>query len=300
MAVKLVIEALEEPLSTSQYELDQSIITVGRSKSCHIELDHPEISRRHFIIKFMDNAYILFDEASRHGTIIDGVLLVAHQNYPIQSEHIIELPGFIIHLSCDGQKPKLERTTVVARKLLDELLQDEVVPRHCPRLVARNKELDFRFIEKKTSFVLGRLPHVDFSVAADGVAKEHVSFVRDLYGIRINPLPGHEVFVNGTPIIDPQILAHNSTIRVGSLEFLFKAKDDDDPDEKIGVEETESHLSLREEMPPSGLVSILTTLAHEQKTNKAAPSVIKVLDRFFVVAFFFVLVGASAMFFSLI
>ncbi|HXW53321.1 MAG TPA: FHA domain-containing protein [Myxococcota bacterium] len=296
MAIKLVIEALEEALGISQYDLDQSVITVGRSKSCHIELDHPEVSRRHFIVKFIDDAYVLLDEDSRHGTIVDGVKLEPYQNHVLHGEHVVEVPGFLLRLYWDGQRPKLERTTVVARKLLDELLQDEVGPRQCPRLILESRGYDFRFIEKKTSFVLGRLLGVDFSVDDEGVAKEHVSFVRDIYGVRINPLPGHEVLVNRRPIADPQILAHNDVIKVGNLDFLFKAREED-PDAAGHPEKIEPQGFVVKEEPS---VIHRAPAAQEPSPQRAAPFVIRILDRFFVLAFFLVLAGASAIFFSLI
>ena len=63
----------------------------------------------------------------------------------------------------------------------------------------------------KTSFVLGRFPHVDFVVNDEHIAKEHVSFFRDINGICINPLPEHKVLVNGKPITDPEF---HPTIRL--------------------------------------------------------------------------------------
>jgi len=302
MAIKLVIEALaKEPITTSQYELDQSVITVGRSKSCHIELDCPRISRRHFIIKFDDGRYYLADEGSRHGTIVDGQHLMPEQNFFLQSEHVIEIPGFRITLYSDGQKPRLERTTVVARKLLDELLQDEVDPRECPRLLAKNGQLEFRFVEHKTSFVLGRHPHVDFIVDGEDVALEHVSFVRDINGVLINPLPEHQVLVDGIFITDPQLLNHNSEITVGGTEFIFKLSDDRDG----AIDAKQPRMPILPDDHP-GHTDISSEPTHEIETAlkmpepKVSPLFLKVLDTFFLMAFFLVVAWASAMFFSLV
>lgn len=219
MTIQLHIEPKEADSGTMSYELDQSLITVGRSKSCHVELDHPEISRRHFIIKYIDDGYVLLDGNSRHGTIIDGVLTQPEITYPLGSEHCIEVPGFFIKLLCDGQQPHLERTTVVARQLLDDLLHEDVRPRENPSLIGVGR-YHFRFVDEKTRFVLGRHEKADFMVTDQDIAEKHVSFARDIFGIRIIPL-SHPVIVDGEIVQEPMLLNHGAQVSIGSLVFYF-------------------------------------------------------------------------------
>jgi hypothetical protein len=292
MAIKVVIDGAEDT-SLLSHELDQSLITFGRSKSCHIELDHPGISRRHFIIRFEDNAYVLLDENSRHGTNLDGIALEAEKPYLLGKEHTISVPGFNIKLYCDGEKPRLERTTVVARKLLDDLLQGDISPRECPSLRSKDLDYDFKFVEEKTTFVLGTLSTADFVVHDKEVAKKHLSFTRDIFGIRLIPLPNQPVLVNGQAVLEPEFLSPEAVIKIGSLEFTFiEAGGGGEDSQKKIVEEAQT-TPLAEDAPP--------TIMFENETKNASP-IKKIskgpfwaLDRIFVVAFFATALGALFM-----
>jgi len=290
MAIKLTIERVHERFLVSEHELDQSLVTFGRSRSCHIELDHPEVSRRHFIIKFIGNNYFITDEGSRHGTLFDGEPLKSQEMRVIETEHVIEVPGFVINLLCDGQKPKLERTTVVARQLLDELLRNGITPAECPSLHSKDGRYHFEFKEDKTSFVLGRLPQVDFVVKDEMVMNEHLSFVRDINGIRLNPLPGCEVVIDGARVTDPQILCHNCVIALGKTEFIFKkimdenikTQNDDLAPNQEAVDQTKVN-------PPS------PSLSQEIIVEASPPKYpwLKTLDRIFLFTFLVVSTCAS-------
>lgn len=296
MAIQVIIEALASSTEETKTELDQSLVTFGRSKSCHVELEHALVSRRHFIIKFVDESYVLIDEGSSHGTILDGQKLVPHTNYSLSSMHVIEVPGFSIKFLYDGQKPKLERTTVVARKLLDELLQGDVALRDCPILEDSLRTYCFNFTEEKASFTLGTSPQGDFVVDDPLVSKRHASFVRDLHGIRLIPLAGHHVYIDNVLINEPQILTHGSLIKVGSIELIFKdlegsATDDEDDDFEISAQEIKTALEAPLEPPAEVVKAPIIT---------ASKGIFKTLDRVFLVAFVLVVAGASAMFFELI
>ncbi len=289
MAIKIVIELTDDPNNTITHELDQSLITFGRSKSCHIELDHPEISRRHFIIKFEDNGYSLFDQNSRHGTVVDGNKVEPEKAHLLGKEHAIEVPGFIIKLWCDGEKPRLERTTVVARQLLDDLLQGEIRPRDVPRLCSQDGRYVFKFADDKTTFVLGSHINADFVVTDDGVTKKHVSFIRDIFGIRVMPTAGSVVLFDNVPLMDAQMLMPKTVIKIGPLNFVYA--DSDTPEPVV-------------DRAPSKIDQ--TPISREIKASECVPapkreqkSVLQTLDRMFVFGVVAVCIGAAAVMFSL-
>lgn len=298
MAIKLVIEALDDQ-SPVVHELDQSLITVGRSKSCHIELDHPEISRRHFIIKYVDQAYVLLDEKSRHGTKIDGKTLEPQKTYTLGFMHVIDVPGFSIKCFCDGQRPRLERTTVVARELLDDLLQGEIRPRECPSLRSEDFGYEFKFVEEKTTFILGTLLKADFVVNDPDVAKKHLSFARDIFGIRVIPIFGNAVTINGELIVEPQILSSGSVIKVGSLELCYSESDHLLEKGQVKVQEARKSANLAtqstHERPVDEIAKDSPAIAHFQQRSPWWA-----LDRVFIFAFVAVAVGAIFMISNLI
>lgn len=290
MAIKLVISALDNQVS--EFEFDQSLITVGRSKSCHVELDSPEVSRRHFIIKYSDDKYFIVDEGSRHGTILDAKPLERYIMYPLATKHSIEVPGFLIKLFSDEERPKLERTTVVARELLDELLQDELSPRECPTLSSQDGRYRFLFVDEKTSFVLGRLSQLDFVMKEEGVASEHVSFVRDINGIRLIPLPGHDVLIDGVLVTEPQILTHNAIISFSGIDFVFRVTNTQDA--------ANASVELKQEAQTKILDDAREHVLRKQEHAPKKRSLLAVLDRFFLLAFLLAIAGVSMVFFELI
>lgn len=221
MAVKLVITDHNATQAPITQEWDQSLITIGRSKSCNVELNDPRISRRHLLIKYIDNAYFVMDEESRHGTLLDGKPVTPHEPYQLSQEHVIEVPGYSIMVSWDGHQPKLERTSVQTRQLLDELLQEEARPRSCPCLESVDGKYLFQFSDEKASFVLGSSLDGDFVVFHPSILKKHLSFARDINGIRMIPLPNHPVSLNGQNTRDSVILADGACIQIFDLEFFF-------------------------------------------------------------------------------
>lgn len=143
MSISINITDLESKEKKSEQIVDQTLITFGRSKSCHIELPNPEISRRHFILRFDNGAYHLTDESSSYGTKLDGKELKRQISYTLDKNHVVEVPGMSVELKWDGNPPKIDHTTVVARNLLDELLQEEA-------LSTKEEETYDPYIEKKT------------------------------------------------------------------------------------------------------------------------------------------------------
>lgn len=55
-----------------EYIFSETEISIGRSVENHILLDDHLVSRKHAIIKLVDNAYVLTDLGSENGTILNG------------------------------------------------------------------------------------------------------------------------------------------------------------------------------------------------------------------------------------
>lgn len=287
MAIKLIIEPVDDPLNSMTHELDQSLVTVGRSKSCHIELDHPGISRRHFIIKYAETGYVIIDERSRHGTSLDQARLEPELAHILGREHVIDVPGFRITFMCDGERPRLERTTVVARQLLDDLLQGEARSREVPSLRAKTAGYHFQFVEQKTTFVLGSLAHADFVVSDDAIAKKHVSFIRDIFGIRVVPTAGNAVFIDHVLVTEPQLLTTGAVLTVGAIDFVYA---DTEAHSFAELESSSSTSSAHvDEKPALENVSREIPLNYDEaKKGKT----LRALDRVFAFGFVVALLGA--------
>lgn len=136
------------------------------------------------------------------------------------------------------------------------------------RLVSSNKAYDFTFCEEKSLFTLGSSEQADFVVKE--VSKKYLSFVRDLNGIRVIPLFGQEMLINGQAQKEPRLLCHKDTLKVGPLELVFY--------ERPLNEDTKEVPAL-----------------HDKKRILLA-----IFDRLFAGAFVVVLLGSLVRFFELV
>jgi pSer/pThr/pTyr-binding forkhead associated (FHA) protein len=271
MALKLIIQS-EDGSSPQELLCEQSLITFGRSKSCTVNLEQADVSRRHFIIRFTEDNYVLVDEGSTAGTILDGIQLDPKNCYELGRMHEISVPGFSIKLWSDQKAPRQERTTVMARKLMGKILDDANDADNLPRLIQFEKDTIFYFHNDKVSFVLGTLNNLDFIVDSEcHIAKEHVSFFRDISGVRIIPIIGAPTWLNDKEISDPEILNHNDRIRLGTALFVYQEYHDNLPVQAAVLAPIPSPQVTSEEIDPL----LLTPSA----TISETPSTIRLLDR---------------------
>ena len=56
--------------------LSEDVRIIGRDPASHIVIDDPEISRKHAYIKQTGNRLYLWDEGSKHGTVVNGVKVI--------------------------------------------------------------------------------------------------------------------------------------------------------------------------------------------------------------------------------
>lgn len=283
MTIKITIHSSENSMS-QELLCEQSLITFGRSKSCTVTLEQPGVSRRHFIIRFTEGQYVIIDEGSTAGTILDGVPLDPKNCYELGQSHEIIVPGFTISLQNDNKPPRQERTTVMARKLMGKIFDDAHDADHLPRLTHSSKARVYYFHDDKASFVLGTRAHSDFVVDDDGhFAKEHVSFVRDISGLRMIPIIGAHTLLNEREIFEPEILNHNDKITLGITNFIYQ----DYQDDAALIFESPVLQAPRAQDPPDPIFT-----APIVSSQKSSSSLLNNLDRACVGLLIFTLVGA--------
>src|SRR5438046_298492 len=72
---------------TKSLELQQDVITVGRSDACAVVLPFPTVSRLHARIEMQHDRFILVDLGSANGTFVNGARLAG--NCPLNTGDII-------------------------------------------------------------------------------------------------------------------------------------------------------------------------------------------------------------------
>lgn len=286
MAVKLIIKSLDAGSQSEEYILEDLVMSIGRSQGCTIELKHNEVSRRHFIIKYEGNSYFIIDEGSTHGTWLNDVKLEAGKNYPLSTSQSVHIPGFVIEIINDHQLPKPEKTTAVARKLMGKLFNDLSMKEEIAFLLDLTTHQRFLFSGESSSFILGRAHHLDFVIEDETIKKEHLSFIRDINGIRAICINDAHMMVNEKFIKDSTILYHGDKVRLGQTLLCFFERDDDELAEEV-LRPTIDH-----EQPDEKELKIVPA-EEPHPVSTAKKQIIKSLDYLFFALFFIVSCGLS-------
>ena len=62
-----------------QVVLGEFVVTMGRLAECAISFDDPNISREHAAIRPDGDGFVLTDNGSTNGTLVNGVAITAHR-----------------------------------------------------------------------------------------------------------------------------------------------------------------------------------------------------------------------------
>lgn len=86
---------------------------VGRSQASGLSLDSPSVSRLHGKFSHHDGQYYFCDLGSSNGSLIQGEMAVANQEYLLQPGQIIRLGDFILLLEALPEPPEELPATVI-------------------------------------------------------------------------------------------------------------------------------------------------------------------------------------------
>jgi len=89
----------------STFFIEQPVVNIGRDPSNQLQLDDPQISRRHAQLRFIQGHFIIFDLDSLSGTLVNGV--------PVSSR--VLAAGDVIRLACLPLVFGLEETSTAGQ-----------------------------------------------------------------------------------------------------------------------------------------------------------------------------------------
>ena len=71
-AAPVVRESVNLAVDGKRYALDQRVVLIGRSQDCDIQLNDPNVSRRHAEIRQEETSYSIVDLGSTNGLEVNG------------------------------------------------------------------------------------------------------------------------------------------------------------------------------------------------------------------------------------
>lgn len=67
-----LIQKQADGSTAKQWDLRDNPLTVGRGEDVHARIDDKEMSRRHFVISPKGSGYVIQDQNSQNGTLVNG------------------------------------------------------------------------------------------------------------------------------------------------------------------------------------------------------------------------------------
>jgi pSer/pThr/pTyr-binding forkhead associated (FHA) protein len=234
--------------------LDTPRLVVGRGESCDIRLPDPSVSRRHASIRQRGAEYLLVDEGSTNGTILDSPAGMAGVKLPPQTPRILRA-GDRIRLGrvwlLVGFDASAWPTSASAAR--------EIALEHVMSVLAAEGE-DLRPIVRVTdgpdagrswrldpdrSYVVGR-SDVDVRLTDEHVARRHLEIRRQGDAVLVRDLGAREDSSLGERALDEREVAWrpSTPLRLGDtvLSIRFEALEalaeiERSPDEKMRPED---------------------------------------------------------------
>ena len=78
-------------------------VTIGRANDSAVHLNDPHVSRRHATLNCIEDKWTLVDNGSRHGTRINGSLLLAQEPCVLAHGDQISISPFVLRVDLGGQ-----------------------------------------------------------------------------------------------------------------------------------------------------------------------------------------------------
>eukprot|EP00656_Telonema_subtile_P054441 TRINITY_DN8146_c0_g1_i1.p1 TRINITY_DN8146_c0_g1~~TRINITY_DN8146_c0_g1_i1.p1 ORF type:complete len:211 (-),score=49.72 TRINITY_DN8146_c0_g1_i1:81-713(-) len=129
-------------LEISLEGLEGRTLSLGRTETSDLQLDHVSISRKHATLSCESDGYSLTDLGSKHGTRANGVSLLANMSLALTDGHILEFGGmtskYVLRLPDTTAPPEPEPLSAAEQELAEIQERNRV----------RQAELEMEMAEK--------------------------------------------------------------------------------------------------------------------------------------------------------
>lgn len=234
--IKLILKLKDTQME--EFNLEKSLITIGRSKENEVVIDNIAVSRRHAQIELKEGkSYVLRDLQSSNGTFLNGVHIDAN-DHPLNDGDIIGIAKFQLQVEGLAKAPppaakvlsqeEGEGTMIFGPSKRKPGIEPEAVPEpkalHWPSLAATRgskKGTDFKITKDLTT--LGKGSSDDVPVEGWFVSYPHAQISRHGDRFYISHVGGFfsNTKVNGVNIGEEHILKNKDEIQIGNSAFVF-------------------------------------------------------------------------------
>jgi pSer/pThr/pTyr-binding forkhead associated (FHA) protein len=205
-------------------------VIIGRDRENDVQIPLSTVSRRHARIYEDKGEHFIEDLRSTHGTKVNGQSLGSGGKKLLRDGDQVQIVhAFITYAKADDNQLEAaatdEQTSVVARKMVQNVLSDLETHDDVPYLLVMNGPLEGKKIEmgpNVTEVVLGRGENCDVQLDDVNISRRHASIRRDWNEFVIEDLKSKNgVVVNGRKILGVAQLKDADEIYLGAIHLTF-------------------------------------------------------------------------------
>ncbi|MFB1482007.1 FHA domain-containing protein [Corallococcus sp. RDP092CA] len=244
MSVRLTVTQRSEAGGASGKEvvLDDSVITLGRDKTCQVVLPQQAVSRNHARISQEGTLYFLEDLGSAYGTKINGKALPKGEKELLRNGDIIAIAQYdvrfdkVVEIAPDVS----DKTSFLARGILKDAM----------RGLAGGEERFLRYmngpregqrieISEAQEHIFGRdEKEADVILKDDLVSRKHAKVRRDWSGTHVEDLGSRNGIKVNKKRVNRKALKDGDELEIGATRFVYvdPAEPPDEPAVSLSAE----------------------------------------------------------------
>ncbi|MFY2557606.1 FHA domain-containing protein [Corallococcus terminator] len=251
MSVRLTVtQRSEAGAKGTELVLGDSVINLGREKSCQVVLAQQAVSRTHARIVQEGNLYFLEDLGSAYGTQLNGKPLpkgekrllrngdvIAIAQYDVKFDRMTELNGDV----------NSEKTSFIARGNLKDVMRGlSSAEERYLRIMNGPREGERIEVADAKELVIGRdEKEADIVLKDDLTSRKHAKIRRDWSGTHVEDLGSRNGIKVNKKRVNRKALKDNDELEVGGTRFLYV-----DPSEPA-EEQVQLATDIKKAPPPS-------------------------------------------------
>lgn len=213
-AVKIDIR--RDQLLLQEVPLSQNEISVGRAPGNHVVFsDDLSVSRRHALIQYSGNTYVITDLNSTDGTYVNGLQLTPYTPQILAIDDQIQIGQYELIFSIITSVTTLSADSTVALQTTVSGTPEAAFATS----PTQSRELD---LKGRDTLTLGRDPLNEMTISHPSVSRFHAQIKQHKGAyilLDLNSTNG--TFLNGKKIVGHYTLRVGDTIRIGPTTFSF-------------------------------------------------------------------------------
>ena len=226
MSVRLTVkQSSEAGGKTTEFVLDDAIITLGRDKSCQVVLAQQAVSRNHARISQEGNLFFLEDLGSAYGTQVNGKPLPKGEKRLLRNGDVIVIAQFDVRFEKVADLPhdvESQKTSFVARNMVKDVMRGlSGGEERYLRVMNGPREGERLEINDASEFVIGRDESADIVFRDDLISRRHVKVRRDWSGTHVEDLGSRNGIKVNRKRTSHKTLRDGDELEVGGVRFVY-------------------------------------------------------------------------------